>query len=294
MANKLGARNSARMSSGRVRDFEDLREDPTTPRFGTWSLLVVGAACVGFGVLALGPASRTTTEKADPLAELAERQKADAPESAKARTDKAKHLGTEEVTFPGLLSDGANPTTALAAVRARDPKAAAADADKKALAPLPPPPTDRLPVMPLPARNVLAATPVVTRPRDTLTRVAAEKGALVGSERAEPGREGQFQLQVSSFRTREEADQFSVELRSRGHRAYVTSAEVEGRGTWYRVRIGPFATQAEAARYRGEFESKERVVPFVVLPPKRSDKPAAEAPAKRAEVARAAEVAEDD
>lgn len=281
------------MSSGRVRDFEDLREDPTTPRFGTWSLLVVGVACVGFGVLALGPTSRSGAEKSDPLAELAERQKAEAPANAKARTDKAKQLGTDEVTFPGLLSDGANPTTALAAVRGRDSKPSA-ELEKRPLAALPPPPTDRLPVMPLPARNVLAATPVVTRPRDTLTRVAAEKGALVGAERAAAGHEGQFQLQVSSFRTRDEADQFAVELRSRGHRAYVTSAEVEGRGIWYRVRIGPFSTQAEAAKYRGDFETKERVVPFVVLPPKRTDKPAAESkPGAQARV-RTAEVAEDD
>lgn len=274
------------MSSGRVRDFEDLREDPTPPRFGTWSLLVVGVACVGFGVLALGPSSRASSEKADPLGELAARQKTEAPEAAKARTDKAKQLGTDEVTFPGLLSDGANPTTALAAVRAQNSKPS-----EKVLDKLPPPPTDRLPVMPLPARNVLAATPVVTRPRDTLTRVAAEKGALVGADRAEAGHEGQFQLQVSSFRTRDEADQFAVELRSRGHRAYVTSAEVEGRGIWYRVRIGPFSTQADAVKYRSEFESKERVVPFVVLPPKRTDK--AEPSAKPAPRA-AAEVADED
>lgn len=256
------------MSSGRVRDFEDLREDNTAPRFATWSLLVVGAACAGFAVLALAPSSsRGGPDKVDPLGELAERQKAAEPvAAAKARTDKAKQLGVDEVTFPGMLSDGANPTTALAAVRARDPKST--EVEKRALAPLPPPPTDRLPVTPLPARNVLAATPVVTRPRDTLTRVAAEKGALSGADKADAGHEGQFQLQVSSFRTRDEADQFAVELRGRGHRAYVTSAEVEGRGIWYRVRIGPFATQAEAVKYRGDFESKERVVPFVVLPAK--------------------------
>lgn len=281
------------MSSGRVRDFEDLREEPGTPRFATWSLVVVGVACVGFGVLALGPSSRgAASEKADPLGELAARQKTEAPEAAKARAAKAKQLGTEEVTFPGLLSDGANPTTALAAVRARDPKQAVESEDKK-LDKLPPPPTDRLPVMPLPARNVLAATPVVTRPRDTLTRVAAEKGALVGSERAEAGHEGQFQLQVSSFRTRDEADQFAVELRSRGHRAYVTSAEVEGRGIWYRVRIGPFSTQAEAVKYRSEFESKERVVPFVVTPPKRTDKAEARPAMAKKSGVRPAEVDEE-
>lgn len=290
------------MSSGRVRDFEDLREEDTAPRFATWSLLVALAACAGFGVLALAPsASRGDAEKVDPLGELAERQKMAEPAAAaaKARTDKAKQLGVDEVTFPGMLSDGANPTTALAAVRARDPKAGG-DVDKRPLAPLPPPPTDRLPVTPLPARNVLAATPVVTRPRDMLTRVAAEKGALSGASKADPGHEGQFQLQVSSFRTRDEADQFALELRGRGHRAYVTSAEVEGRGIWYRVRIGPFGTQAEAVKYRSDFESKERVVPFVVLPAKPKvdgQASAASRQAKRDAIkpsSRAAQLADDD
>ncbi len=44
---------------------------------------------------------------------------------------------------------------------------------------------------------------------------------------------------MSSFKTREEADAFAEELRMRGHKAYVLEAKVPGRGTWYRVRVGP-------------------------------------------------------
>jgi cell division protein FtsN len=43
-------------------------------------------------------------------------------------------------------------------------------------------------------------------------------------------------------------------------------AHVQGRGTWYRVRIGPFATQHAASQYRTGFEAREHVVPFVVQP----------------------------
>ncbi len=39
-----------------------------------------------------------------------------------------------------------------------------------------------------------------------------------------------------------------------------------GRGTWYRVRIGPFGTQHAAAVYRASFEAREHVVPFIVIP----------------------------
>jgi cell division septation protein DedD len=80
------------------------------------------------------------------------------------------------------------------------------------------------------------------------------------------GREGGYQLQVSSFRTQAEADQFATQLRARTHKAYVVEAHVPGRGTWYRVRIGPFTSHHAAAQYRSGFEGREHVVPFIVPP----------------------------
>jgi cell division protein FtsN len=46
----------------------------------------------------------------------------------------------------------------------------------------------------------------------------------------------------------------------------VVEAHVPGRGTWYRVRIGPFTSQHAAASYRSGFEGREHVVPFIVPP----------------------------
>jgi cell division septation protein DedD len=132
----------------------------------------------------------------------------------------------------------------------------------------PPPATDRLAVVPLPAQNVLEASPVVTRPRDSLTKAAndAEQTATSSQTTSPAGKEGGYQLQVSSFRTQSEADQFAAQLRQRGHKAYVLEAHVPNRGTWYRVRIGPFPSQHAAASYRIGFEGREHVVPFIVQP----------------------------
>jgi cell division septation protein DedD len=134
----------------------------------------------------------------------------------------------------------------------------------------PPAATDRLPVVPLPAQTVLEATAVVTRPRDALTRVASEAAQLesvpVSADTAPAGREGGYQLQVSSFRTQGEAQGFADQLRARSHKAYVVEAHVPGRGTWFRVRIGPFQTQHAASQYRTGFEAREHVVPFIVAP----------------------------
>jgi cell division septation protein DedD len=76
---------------------------------------------------------------------------------------------------------------------------------------------------------------------------------------------------VSSFQTEAEAEQFADQLRARGHKAYTVEARVTGRGTWWRVRIGPFPSMHAAQTYRASFEAKEHVVPFVVQPEKSSD-----------------------
>ncbi|HSY25467.1 MAG TPA: SPOR domain-containing protein, partial [Polyangiaceae bacterium] len=172
-----------------------------------------------------------------------------------------------EVTFPHMLSDDDRPTTALAAVH----PVSSGSAALAALVPAqPPPPTDRLPVVPLPAQTVLEATPIVTRPRDPLTKVATDAAQITtppdSTDVAQAGHDGGYQLQVSSFHTQPEANAFADQLRARGHRAYVMEARVPGRGTWYRVRVGPFPTQHAATQYRASFEAKEHVVPFIVPP----------------------------
>jgi DedD protein len=124
--------------------------------------------------------------------------------------------------------------------------------------------------VPLPAQALLEATPVVTRPRDALTKIASDAAQITTppspGDSAPAGHDGGYQLQVSSFHTQPEAEAFAEQLRARGHKAYVLEAHVPGRGTWYRVRVGPFQTQHTAMQYRSTFEEREHVVPFVVAP----------------------------
>jgi cell division septation protein DedD len=271
------------MEQGSVRNLEQIQESDGagTPRGVTILLVALGAGCIVFAALALGGKRGTaTTPKTDPLGELVVQQAKAGQAGAK-----AAELSSRDVTFPGILSDEGAPTTALAAVKggpAPRPAASASPAEpdpigaivlsKPAAAtapePSPPPPTDRLSVVPLPAQNVLEASPVVTRPRDSLTRAANDAAQLASAAQpaAPPGKEGGYQLQVSSFRSQSEADQFAAQLRARGHKAYVLEAHVPNRGTWYRVRIGPFPSQHAAASYRVGFEGREHVVPFIVQP----------------------------
>lgn len=261
---------------GAVRNLEQIQETDGpggTPRGVTILLVALGAGCIVFAALALGgKRSGSTTAKTDPLGELVSQQGKIGPAGSAARP---MDLSSRDVTFPGILSDESSPTTALAAVKpAPGTKAAPASSAVEPAIVLnvkpgdePPPATDRLSVVPLPAQNVLEASPVVTRPRDSLTKAANDAAQAASTGPAAPaGREGGYQLQVSSFRTQSEADQFAQQLRARGHKAYVLEAHVPNRGTWYRVRIGPFPSQHAAASYRVGFEGREHVVPFIVQP----------------------------
>ena len=262
-----------------IRNLERIEENDDErriPQGVTVALVVLGAACVVFAVLAFtGRTSGQPEKKSDPLGDLLVQRARAGAATPTASVPAPTELLPKEVTFPQMLSDGEHPSTALAAMRS-----GAVASGQVPLAPpppvatQPPPATDRLPVVPLPAQAVLEASPVVTRPKDTLTKAANELGGIdapplagagVGAP-APSGHEGGYQLQVSSFHTQGEAQAFADQLRARGHKAYVLAANVPGRGMWYRVRIGPFSTQRAAAEYRTDFEDKEHVVPFVVTP----------------------------
>jgi cell division septation protein DedD len=252
-----------------LRNLDQLQEDDDDrrlPRGVTAALVVLGGGCVVFAALALGGrTSQLQAPKADPLGDLLVAQRS--PRPAGSSSGQGSDLQPKDVTFPQMLSDEDKPTTALAAVRPMgSPSLSPTGAPSR-----PPPPTDRLPVVPLPAQAVLEATPIVTRPRDAMTKTASDAAqistpAATSADTAPAGHEGGYQLQVSSFRTEGEAQSFADQLRARGHKAYVVEAHVPTRGTWFRVRIGPFQTQHAAAQYRTGFEAREHVVPFVVPP----------------------------
>jgi DedD protein len=253
---------------GGIRNLENLQEDDDERRMPpgvTLTLVVLGGACIVFGAFALGGrSSQSQGPRVDPLGDLVAHRGVLPSAAASARL--SVDLAPRDVTFPQMLSDDDRPSTALAAVRqgnAPAPFAAPVPAE-------PPPATDRLPVVPLPAQAVLEASPIVTRPRDALTKAASDaaqiNGAAASSETSPAGHDGGYQLQVSSFRTQGEAQAFADQLRARGHKAYVVEAHVPDRGTWFRVRVGPFGSQHAAATYRASFEEREHVVPFIVPP----------------------------
>jgi cell division protein FtsN len=65
--------------------------------------------------------------------------------------------------------------------------------------------------------------------------------------------DGKFTVQVASWRTRRMAEKDAERYVEQGFEAYIQPADIpEKGGTWYRVRVGSFATLGEANRFSAQ------------------------------------------
>ncbi|MBX7221719.1 MAG: SPOR domain-containing protein [Blastocatellia bacterium] len=60
---------------------------------------------------------------------------------------------------------------------------------------------------------------------------------------------GTYSLQIGSTNDEQAAKNQVAALRAAGHTAYYVKAEIPGKGTWYRIRVGRFASAGDAQRY---------------------------------------------
>jgi DedD protein len=72
---------------------------------------------------------------------------------------------------------------------------------------------------------------------------------------------GRFALQLSSFQDKAEAEAFAQKFAS--ERPYMVVSEIPGKGTWYRVRVGDYASAKDAMAAKDSFEKKHSVIAYV-------------------------------
>ncbi len=236
-----------------MRDLDRIRERPAEEGRNVVVLSAVGLlAALGIVVAAMAALpSDGESQRPDPLQSLAAAQAAE-PERA---PEIDPEINPETLSFPTTLVTETRPEVAAAI--------AAATAELEHLDPLTDPP---------PRADIAAGLPAaVTAGPDgeVVERAAAVDPLVAATVREKPtvapaGREGLYTLQVISYAEPEEARVFANALRKRGHAAYVTTGVVEGRGTHWRVRIGPFDTRQEAQSYRATFEREEGMNTFIV------------------------------
>lgn len=87
--------------------------------------------------------------------------------------------------------------------------------------------------------------------------------ARVSQKPKETSADGDWTLQLSASQNREEADKFASRLRDRGYAPYIIEAEVPNKGTWFRVRMGRFASKDAAQRYLQDFRRETKLDAFV-------------------------------
>ena len=274
----------------RVRDLEQIQErdgDDRSRRIG--ALLMAALALVGLtfaiGVV-VGRAAEPTEElqaTEDPLAKLERVQ--GTTTAAPAAAAKPIRVKASDMSFPATLTETEERPEVIAAL-------AAAAAEEAALNPSAQPEGDA-PVPQVAAIVVPPATEEIDEEVSTEALVAAVPAAVAAgaagrslprairndsmvasalrnddedsdTPEAAHGYDGDLTLQVISYDRPEPARAFAAGLRDKGHEAFVTAAEVEDRGTFYRVRIGPFKSREAADKYRRKFEQEEHMNTFVV------------------------------
>lgn len=243
-----------------MRDLDQLRErdeDTRGRKLGLLTLACIVSVSALFAVASLlGGGESAEAASIDPLTELA----LAVPASRGPQAGAALAVRPESLSFPSTLVE-ANPPADDALVEAT---VKAAEAEHAALTggrELPP----RKSSADLPASRMVSGDYIrlsQLSKRDPLVASALPKHASV--DLAPTGSEGAFTLQVVSYETRDQAEAFAGTLRSRSHKAFVTQAEVPGRGRFFRVRVGPFTTRKEAEDYRGRFEDDEHMHTIVV------------------------------
>jgi septal ring-binding cell division protein DamX len=149
------------------------------------------------------------------------------------------------------LSEPAKPTEARATPTAGKPVVAASPANARKPAPAPP------------ATNKAAAGPVAQPPAETDTPAAKNASfPLIGAAPTDSAKgKVHFTLQLSSFQDRGEAEAFAAKFGS--EKTYLVVSDLPGKGTWYRVRVGDFATAKDAIAGKLAFEKRHGVIAYV-------------------------------
>lgn len=119
-------------------------------------------------------------------------------------------------------------------------------------------------VLPLPSRDRVEVADVpeesktetaATATTETTESVSATESTSSPQPTAEPAVEPgtAFVIQIGSYRSFEEADRVKATLALTGSETYIQKVSIEGRGDFYRVRMGPFR----------EYDAVERAVDSV-------------------------------
>jgi cell division septation protein DedD len=180
-------------------------------------------------------------------------QKAEPGKTAAAAPDKAAPKVSGKLVAK-LDSKPAEPARAAEAKAIAD-KPVAATVPASAPKPVVPGPAPTKPskATTAPATPMFEATP---------TPSASASVPVIGAAATDSAKgKAHFTLQLSSFQSRAEAEAFAAKFGS--EKTYLVASEIPGKGTWYRVRVGDFASAKDAIAGKLAFEKAHGVIAYV-------------------------------
>jgi DedD protein len=72
-----------------------------------------------------------------------------------------------------------------------------------------------------------------------------------------------FTLQLSAFPDKSDAEDFMRKIQSAGYKPFLVASEIPGKGVFFRVRVGDYASRQAAVDAKTEFEKKQRIIAYV-------------------------------
>lgn len=99
------------------------------------------------------------------------------------------------------------------------------------------------------------------------TGIKLEKGhqlELPDTVRAHAQPQGKFTLQVGSYPSEADAQKKIEGLEAKGLKPFLRSVEISGKGSWYRVYIGGFASKLTAEAEGTDLQSQHKIDSFIV------------------------------
>lgn len=90
------------------------------------------------------------------------------------------------------------------------------------------------------------------------SKVALNKTVKKTLKKEKVNKKGGYFVQVAAFRAAGDAESRAKKLSQKGYKTVIVKADVPGKGTYHRVRLGPFASLDEAKAFALKFEKKEK------------------------------------
>jgi cell division protein FtsN len=91
----------------------------------------------------------------------------------------------------------------------------------------------------------------------TARQEPAAKTAVTGNIR--------YTLQLASYPDKIMAEGDVKKMKERGYAAFIVSSDIEGKGIWYRVRVGSFSNKGSAEKLQKELRTKLGLSPFITI-----------------------------